>query len=111
MRLLLLQTGNECLCMCMCKGVLLVLVRLFLLLRLVPAVATWMQKSTKGYRRKKPGTATARKDSALLVMSGSLTFSLQALLVRHEQYMADAEQERVEMSVKIEDGAELVSRH
>ena len=34
--------------------------------------------------------------------SKGLTFSLQALLVRHEAYMVDAERDRVEMSTKIE---------
>jgi hypothetical protein len=34
-------------------------------------------------------------------MAPSLTFALQALLVRHEQYMADAEREHAEMSMKI----------
>ncbi len=35
-------------------------------------------------------------------MSTSLTFALQALLARHEQYMVDAERDRLEMSAKIE---------
>lgn len=35
-------------------------------------------------------------------MSKSLTFALQALLVRHEQYMHDAERDRLDMSTKIE---------
>jgi len=35
-------------------------------------------------------------------MSKGLTFALQALLVRHEAYMADAERDRAEMSLKIE---------
>lgn len=35
-------------------------------------------------------------------MSKSLTFALQALLVRHEQYMHDAERDRLEMNTKIE---------
>lgn len=35
-------------------------------------------------------------------MSESLTFSLQALLARHEQYMADAELDRARMGAKIE---------
>jgi outer membrane murein-binding lipoprotein Lpp len=35
-------------------------------------------------------------------MSKSLTFALQALLARHEQYMHDAERDRLEMSAKIE---------
>lgn len=35
-------------------------------------------------------------------MNHSLTFALQALLVRHEQYMIDAEKTRSEMSAKIE---------
>ncbi len=35
-------------------------------------------------------------------MSKSLTFALQALLARHEQYMVDAERDRLEMSAKIE---------
>lgn len=38
----------------------------------------------------------------LLVMSDSLTFSLQALLVRHEAYMAEAEQSRLGMNTRIE---------
>ncbi|EON69433.1 hypothetical protein W97_08693 [Coniosporium apollinis CBS 100218] len=45
----------------------------------------------------------------------SLTFALQALLVRHESYMADAEQERVRMSATIEqlerDKRELEARN
>jgi hypothetical protein len=35
-------------------------------------------------------------------MCKSLTFALQALLVRHEQYMHDAERERLDMTEKIE---------
>jgi hypothetical protein len=35
-------------------------------------------------------------------MCKSLTFALQALLVRHEQYMHDAEQDRLDLAVKIE---------
>ena len=35
-------------------------------------------------------------------MTESLTFALQALLVRHEAYMAEAEQSRLEMSARIE---------
>jgi hypothetical protein len=35
-------------------------------------------------------------------MTASLTFCLQALLVRHEAYMAEAEQSRLEMSARIE---------
>jgi hypothetical protein len=35
-------------------------------------------------------------------MNESLTFALQALLVRHEAYMAEAEQSRLEMSARIE---------
>jgi hypothetical protein len=35
-------------------------------------------------------------------MSKSLTFALQALLVRHEQYMHDAERDRMELNEKIE---------
>ncbi|KAF4628192.1 hypothetical protein G7Y89_g9961 [Cudoniella acicularis] len=35
-------------------------------------------------------------------MSKSLTFALQALLMRHEQYMQDAERDRLEMNTKIE---------
>jgi hypothetical protein len=35
-------------------------------------------------------------------MNKGLTFSLQALLVRHEAYMVDAERDRMEMSAKIE---------
>ncbi|KAL9071131.1 MAG: hypothetical protein Q9157_005582, partial [Trypethelium eluteriae] len=35
-------------------------------------------------------------------MATSLTFSLQALLVRHETYVADAEQERLRMTATIE---------
>ncbi|KAJ9646350.1 hypothetical protein H2199_002399 [Coniosporium tulheliwenetii] len=45
----------------------------------------------------------------------SLTFALQALLVRHEAYMADAEQERLRMSATIEqlerDKRELEARN
>jgi hypothetical protein len=37
-----------------------------------------------------------------LKLSKGLTFSLQALLVRHEAYMADAERDRLEMSSKIQ---------
>jgi len=37
-----------------------------------------------------------------LKMSKGLTFSLQALLVRHEAYMVDAERDRAEMGAKIE---------
>jgi hypothetical protein len=35
-------------------------------------------------------------------MSKTLTFSLQALLVRHEAYMVDAERDRLDLSAKIE---------
>jgi len=41
-------------------------------------------------------------DGADLKMCRGLTFSLQALLVRHEAYMVDAERDRLEMSSKIE---------
>lgn len=48
-------------------------------------------------------------------MSKSLTFALQALLVRHEQYMHDAERDRLDLSSKIEklesDKKELESRN
>lgn len=44
-----------------------------------------------------------------------LTFALQALLVRHESYMADAEQERLRMSATIQqlerDKRELEARN
>ena len=36
-------------------------------------------------------------------MSKSLTFALQALLVRHEQYMLDAQRDRNELSTRIEE--------
>jgi len=42
------------------------------------------------------------EDEADLKMSKGLTFSLQALLVRHEAYMVDAERNRLEMTSKIE---------
>jgi hypothetical protein len=35
-------------------------------------------------------------------MSKTLTFALQALLIRHEQYMQDAERDRLELTSKIE---------
>src|SRR4051812_48853876 len=41
-------------------------------------------------------------DGDELRMCRGLTFSLQALLVRHEAYMVDAERDRLEMSAKIE---------
>jgi hypothetical protein len=36
------------------------------------------------------------------IMNESLTFALQALLIRHEAYMVEAEQSRLEMSTRIE---------
>jgi hypothetical protein len=36
------------------------------------------------------------------IMNESLTFALQALLIRHEAYMVEAEQSRLEMSARIE---------
>ena len=35
--------------------------------------------------------------------SSLMEFSLQALLIRHEAYMADAEKERIEMMAQIEE--------
>jgi hypothetical protein len=42
------------------------------------------------------------EESVNLRESKGLTFALQALLVRHEQYMHDAEKDRMEMGAKIE---------
>jgi hypothetical protein len=42
------------------------------------------------------------EDTEGLRESKGLTFALQALLVRHEQFMHDAEKDRMEMSAKIE---------
>ena len=52
--------------------------------------------------REEDSSVHMQMDAGKFNMCRGLTFSLQALLVRHEAYMVDAERDRLEMNTKIE---------